>query len=127
MIELAALIVWLCTVKDLCIGNPPEIKYVSRYDMTKTLRFGAHAYYHEGVVYLPKGFKVKSIRDKSIVLHELVHHWQYEQNIEVDCVRAKEKLAYETQRDYLIANKAKLMPELSEFNIVMRSICFFDE
>ena len=40
-----------------------------------------------------------------------------------NCTQQSEKLAYETQRHYLKANRAKLMPELNPFNIIMRSLC----
>jgi hypothetical protein len=55
------------------------------------------------VIILNKKFNIKTIRDKSVVFHELVHHMQYEsgQNFKTKCKGDIEKEAYELQDKWL--------------------------
>ena len=55
------------------------------------------------VIILNKNFNIKTVRDKSVVFHELVHHLQYTsgKNFEVWCKGDLEKEAYELQDKWL--------------------------
>jgi hypothetical protein len=126
-ILLGLLIEWLSLNADIDISSPPEVVVMESADLAKKYGAPVHALYahHESTIYLSSHVDLTTIQGASVVLHELVHHYQ---NVSgamdgYDCARESEQLAYETQRDYLIANKAKLMPELDSFNIIMRSLC----
>ena len=55
------------------------------------------------IVILNKNFDIKTIRDKSVLFHELVHHLQYENDIDstVKCQGELEKEAYTLQDEWL--------------------------
>ena len=55
------------------------------------------------VIILNKRFNIKTIKDKSILFHELVHHMQYENDINniVECRGQLEKEAYTLQDEWL--------------------------
>jgi len=55
------------------------------------------------IVILNKEFDIKTIRDKSVLFHELVHHLQYENDIDstVKCQGELEKEAYTLQDKWL--------------------------
>ena len=55
------------------------------------------------IVILNKNFDIKTIRDKSVLFHELVHHVQYANDIDstVKCQGELEKEAYTLQDEWL--------------------------
>ncbi|MGH1485588.1 MAG: DUF6647 family protein [Cellvibrionaceae bacterium] len=130
-ILLGILIEWLALNSNIDITTPPDVVVMESEDLAKKYGSPVYALYahHEATIYLSNAVDLTTIRGSSVLLHELVHHYQ---NVSgamdgYNCARESERLAYETQRDYLKANKAKLMPELDSFNIVMRSMCsYFD-
>jgi hypothetical protein len=126
-ILLSLLIEWLHLNADITIKNSPTVVVMSADKLNKRYGRPVHALYeHEkSIIYLSRNIDLTTIQGASVLLHELVHHHQ---NISgamdgYNCTQQSEKLAYETQRHYLNANRAKLMPELNSFNIVMRSLC----
>ena len=130
-ILLGILIEWLALNSNINITTAPDVVVMESEDLAK--KYGAPVYalyaHHESTIYLSDTIDLTTIQGASIVLHELVHHYQNVSGAmgDYNCARESEKLAYETQRHYLEANKAQLMPELDSFNIVMRSMCsYFD-
>lgn len=127
---LAVLITWLSLNANMEIKQAPRVEVLND-NQFKELNVGLvyGIYIHkEKVIYLNDRVDLSTKRGKSVLLHELVHHWQ---NVsgkmnEYECFNGSERLAYETQRKYLIFHKAKLMKELGLFNIAMRSICGSD-
>jgi Mlc titration factor MtfA (ptsG expression regulator) len=126
-ILLSLLIEWLQLNTDISIKNAPKVVIVSDQELQKRYGKPAHALYQhqEKIIYLSQNINLTTLQGASVLLHELVHHYQ---NISgamdgYSCIRASERLAYETQRHYLNANKAQLIPELDDFNIVMHSFC----
>lgn len=126
-IILGILIEWLSLNTDMHIYYPPEVVVVDSANLTKKYGSPVHAMYShtEATIFLSDRVDLASIQGASVLLHELVHHYQ---NVSgamdgYNCVQESEKLAYEIQRAYLEQNNAKLMPELSQFNIVSRSLC----
>ena len=124
---LATLIEWLALNASMEIATPPEVVIMSSKELDKKYGAPVHALYahHEGTIYLSSHVNLETTQGKSVLLHELVHHYQ---NVSgamdgYNCAQESEKLAYETQRDYLKAKNARLLPELNAFNIVMRSLC----
>lgn len=124
---LAALIEWLALNASMEINTAPEVVIMSSRELDEMYGAPVYALYahHEGKIYLSSRVDLNTMQGKSVLLHELVHHYQ---NVSgamdgYNCAEESEKLAYETQRDYLKAMKAKLLPELNAFNIIMRSLC----
>ena len=57
------------------------------------------ALYHKGIVFLTESFEL-GVND-DVLLHELVHHLQAEQNRQYPCVRAGERDAYKLQESFI--------------------------
>lgn len=128
-ILLGILIEWLALNTDIDIRIPPDVVVMSSEELTKKYGSPVHALYahHEAKIYLSSHVDLSTIQGASVLLHELVHHYQ---NVSgamdgYNCARESERLAYETQRVYLERNQVELMPELDNFNIVMRSLCSY--
>lgn len=126
-ILLGILIQWLALNANIDIENPPTVQVVE----AKVLQadYGAPVYalysHQDSAIYLSDTVDLSTIQGASVLLHELIHHYQ---NVSgamdgYSCVRESEQLAYDVQRQYLIANKAKVLPELNEFNTLMMSMC----
>ena len=126
-ILLGILIEWLSFNTDVDIKYPPEVVVMSTEDLAQKYGAPVHALYShtEATIYLSSHVDLSTIQGASVLLHELVHHYQNASGAMdgYNCVQESEKLAYELQVAYLQQNNAKLMPELNQFNIVMRSIC----
>ncbi|MGH1438960.1 MAG: DUF6647 family protein [Cellvibrionaceae bacterium] len=128
-ILLGILIEWLSLNANIEISTPPDVVVMSSADLNKKYGSPVHALYahHEAKIYLSSHIDLATIQGASVLLHELVHHYQ---NVSgamdgYNCARESERLAYETQRVYLESNQVELMPELDQFNIVMRSLCSY--
>jgi hypothetical protein len=95
---------WIADNSDLApMRKAPEIKIVTPEYINKLggrVSRGAEVYgaYAFGVVYLRTDFVPG--RSDSILLHELVHHLQSEQNIKYECRQQRERLAYQLQSKY---------------------------
>jgi hypothetical protein len=126
-IILAILVEWLSLNTDINIKAPPEVVVKTSEELIRIYGAPVHALYsHEaGTIYLSDHVDMGSIQGASVLLHELIHHYQNTSGAMdgYSCIRQSEKLAYELQREYLEKNNAEIMPELSAFNILMRSIC----
>lgn len=126
-ILLAILIEWLSLNAEMEIAHAPEVVVKSSEELAQEYGAPVWALYSHrtSTVYLSDQVDLSSIRGASILLHELVHHYQNVSGAmdSYSCIRESERLAYETQRIYLESNGAELMPELNAFNIAMRSLC----
>lgn len=126
-ILLSILIEWLALNTDIKVEEHPEVVFMAREELHKSYGSPVHALYMSSAktVYLADDVRIETLEGASILLHELVHHYQNESGAMdgYSCVSESEKLAYEVQKQYLLANKAPVMAELSDFNIVMRSVC----
>jgi len=128
-ILLGILIEWLALNANIKITTAPDVVVMNSAELNKKYGAPVHALYahHEAKIYLSSHIDLSTIQGASVLLHELVHHYQ---NVSgamdgYNCARESERLAYETQRDYLQSNQVELMPELDQFNIVMRSLCSY--
>jgi len=77
-------------------------------------------------VYLSEKWNVNDLRDRSFLLHELVHHLQALNNVKVACLAANERLAYALQLEWLreqgIQDPYKFL-DIDEFTIAILSQC----
>lgn len=126
---LGILIEWLSANTEIKINTAPDVVVMTSAEINQKYGAPVHALYShkEATIYLSQHVDLTTIQGASVLLHELVHHYQNVSGAMDDyyCVRESERLAYETQRTYLESNQVALMPELDRFNIMMRSLCQF--
>jgi hypothetical protein len=124
----ATLIAWIAAHSNLTVADRPHIEIVPRQTMSN-LYFGAAStknFYHlqafylpaKATVYLPESWRRASLRDKSILVHELVHHLQAANNVRVSCPAALEREAYNLQFKWLREQSVKDPYEYSGLNVL---------
>jgi len=69
--------------------------------MTSDLNVEALHSNTDHVVYLLDTWRADGIRDRSILLHEIVHHLQYLNGIKASCAAEEERQAFELQIKWL--------------------------
>ena len=125
-----AMMLWIHNATGYTIPEIPDIKYLSTMDL-RSYAYGCDQvpipngndeicaakkdwdldrsnpialYDHiDKIVILNKNFDITTVRDKSVLFHELVHHLQYENDIDstVKCQGELEKEAYTLQDEWL--------------------------
>ena len=109
---LLALLLWLGNNTDIVIDNTyiPEIIFISPTEICKFIQEKencstvAFYYLKDRSIYLPDHWSKDNVVHKSILLHELVHHFQHINNTNFQCPRHQEKQAYEIQFAFLEEN-----------------------
>lgn len=126
-ILLALLIEWLDVNANLEIESPPTVLVSPASVLNEKYDRPVHALYEDDTqtIYLSDSIDLTTHHGASVLLHELVHHYQQESGAmeKFNCIRESEELAYNIQRQYLESNKIEMLPELDPFNIYMRSLC----
>jgi hypothetical protein len=131
---IAAYIAWIIAQTGLSAPGHPPIHFATPAEMA--IRFGSpensglelQALYNrsEGSIYLPQEWQPNDLRQKSALLHELVHHVQRFNNIDLPCVAALERQAYDLQIKWLreqgVDDPYDLI-ETNELSIYMLSVC----
>ena len=80
----------------------------------------------EGAIYLPREWAPDDLRQKSALLHELVHHVQNSNTIEFPCAAAYERQAYDLQIKWLReqgVDDPYALIGINELGIYMVSVC----
>tara|TARA_R110001592_G_scaffold38930_2_gene128199 strand:- start:552 stop:1067 length:516 start_codon:yes stop_codon:yes gene_type:complete len=125
-----AMMMWIHTTTGYSIPEIPHIKYLETMDL-RAYAYGCNQipipngneelcaarkdwdldrtnpialYDHiQKTIILNKKFDIQTIHDKSVLFHELVHHLQYENDIDstVECKGELEKEAYTLQDEWL--------------------------
>ena len=125
-----AMMLWIHNATGYSIPEIPEVKFLNTMDL-RSYAYGCDQvpipngnddicaarkdwdldrsnpialYDHiDKIVILNKNFDIKTIPDKSVLFHELVHHLQYENDIDstVKCQGELEKEAYTLQDEWL--------------------------
>jgi hypothetical protein len=118
---------WLATSQGLLIDRPVTVEVMSKEDIETLSGRSAYAVYSSvtQLILLSSDVDLNTIRGESILLHELVHHYQNISGLNSTyfCLNQAERLAYTTQKKYIIEKGGYVMPELASFNILMRSMC----
>ena len=106
---IAIYIAWIVAQTGLLPPDRPPIYFVSSTELA--VRHGSpensglelQALYNrnEGSIYLPEGWAPDDLRQKSALLHELVHHVQRFNKMELPCIAAYERQAYDLQIKWL--------------------------
>jgi hypothetical protein len=81
----------------------------------------------EKTIYLPDEWTGRSPAELSVLVHEMVHHTQNLGGVHYECMRAREKLAYEAQDKFLQLFGRNLEAEfdVNPFTILVRSTCIY--
>jgi len=125
-----AMMMWIHTATGYSIPEIPDVKYLKTMDL-RAYAYGCNQvpipngndeicaaredwdldrtnpialYDHiDKTIILNKEFDIRTIHDKSVLFHELVHHLQYENDIDstVECKGDLEKEAYTLQDEWL--------------------------
>ena len=107
--EANSFIAWIVAKTGWPIFEPPPIRFVSYAELVKIFSGGKGTDYHveslyseeDHTVYLPDSWHADNLRDRSILLHELVHHLQYLNNVKVTCATEYEWQAVQLQVTWL--------------------------
>jgi hypothetical protein len=131
---IATYIAWIVAQTGLPAPDYPPIHLVTPMEMA--LRYGSpensglelQALYNRsnGSIYLPRHWTPNDLRQKSALLHELVHHVQRANNVELPCVAAYERQAYDLQIKWLREQGVDDPYDLiktNELSIYMLSTC----
>jgi hypothetical protein len=131
---IAIYIAWIVAQTGLSAPDHPPIHFVTATEMA--MRHGSpensglelQALYNrnEGSIYLPQEWLPNDLRQKSALLHELVHHVQRFNKIELLCIAAYERHAYDLQIKWLREQGVDDPYDLiktNELGIYMVSIC----
>jgi hypothetical protein len=78
-------------------------------------------------VFLPDGWTGATPAEQSVLLHEMVHHFQNVAQLKFDCPMAREKLAYLAQDQWLQRFRSSLEKEfeIDKFTLLISSACFY--
>lgn len=120
-----AMMTWIASASGMPMPEQaPEVRHVSPYRLASLAKPGGSAHpaydpvettgflalYHAetGTVLLRDDWRIDDLRDRSILLHELVHHVQAHADRSYPCHGAKEREAYGLQAEWLEARGGDL-------------------
>ena len=131
------LIAWIVAKTGWANQNPPSIRFVTPSQLLKIYHdgdedvlsdFRLKALYSIGThtVYLLENWNQNDLLDRSVLLHELVHHLQQLNNVKAACPAATEQQAYDLQIEWVrahgIQDPYKFL-DIDEFMITFMSLC----
>jgi hypothetical protein len=130
----AIYIAWIVAQTGLSSPDHPPIHFATpaemamRYDSPENSRLDLQGLYDraEGAIYLPRQWAPDDLRQKSALLHELVHHVQKSNNMDLPCVAAYERQAYDLQIKWLREQGVEdpyALIGINELGIYMVSVC----
>jgi hypothetical protein len=107
--ESASFVAWIAEKTGWTVREVPPIRFVPYAQLVKMFRGGRAPDYHveslyseiDHTIYLPDSWRPENLRDRSVLLHELVHHLQYRNNIKATCPGDHEYEAIELQITWL--------------------------
>ena len=83
--DVARLVDWIVAKTGWTVHEAPPIHFIPYAELVKKYTGGKPTDFHvealysdqDHSIYLPEGWRADDLRDRSILLHELVHHLQY--------------------------------------------------
>lgn len=131
-----SLIAWIVARTEWVVKEPPTICFVTNTKLVEMAYGGEgksndpniNALYapKSHIVYLSEKWNPNDLRDRSYLLHELIHHLQALNNVKAACLAANERPTYELQLEWLrgqgIQDPYKFL-DIDEFTIVLISQC----
>lgn len=105
----ADLIAWVATRTGWTVRAAPSIRIVPYTELVKIYSGGKGTDYHveslysetDHTIYLPDSWHSNDLRDRSLLLHEIVHHLQYLNSVKAICSSEFEWQALELQVTWL--------------------------
>jgi hypothetical protein len=78
-------------------------------------------------IYLPEGWTGNTAAEVSILVHEMVHHFQKVLGLKHECPQEREKLAYLAQDHWLRRSGHSLADDfmLDPFSVLVKTACFY--
>ena len=106
---IAVYLAWIVSQIGLAAPAHPVVRFVTPAEMlqrygtaeSSALEFQALYSHDERTIYLPDGWRSESLKNRSALVHELVHHVQRENNVEAPCKAALERQAFDLQMKWL--------------------------
>jgi len=106
---IAAYLAWIVSQTGLTAPDHPAVQPVTPAEMAQryggsesnALEFQALYSHEDRKIYLPDDWRSDSLKNRSALLHELVHHVQRENNVQAPCKAALERQAYDLQMKWL--------------------------
>jgi len=79
------------------------------------------------IIYLTEGWTGRTPADLSVLVHEMVHHFQYRLGLKHECPQDREKLAYAVQDRWLhlFGHSLESDFELDGFSVLGKTHCFY--
>ncbi len=106
--QAAELITWIVAQTHWTIHETPPIRLIPYAELAKKsgekpTDFHVEALYsdQDRIIYLTDGWRADDLRDRSTLLHELVHHLQYLNHVKVTCEFEYEFQAFKLQAVWL--------------------------
>lgn len=107
--DVAPFIDWIVAKTGWAEHEAPPIRFVPYAELVRIFTGGTSTDYHvEGLysdedhsIYLPEGWRGDDLHDRSVLLHELVHHLQYLNKVKVTCASEYDWQALELQVAWL--------------------------
>ena len=94
-----------------------------------TAHYDTVAVYHDSTqtIYLPKDWNGGTPAEQSILVHEMVHHFQNMLGLRYECGQAREELAYRAQDRWLglFGHDLATDFELDAFSLLVKTKCFY--
>ncbi len=132
---IVALLTWIAAETGLVMPPAPSIEWVSKEQISEQA-FGRGWRAHDDVralyngnaatVYLLKDWNGADLRNRSVLLHELVHHVQFFHHLPYECAARRERQAYDLTVKWLrsegITDPYTVM-DTDEYTIVAMSDC----
>ena len=108
--------------------SPPG-RGVAANDQTASAQGDTLALYDDAThtIYLPERWKGKAPIELSVLVHEMVHHFQNVLGLKHECPQQREKLAYIAQDRWLGLFGHNLADEfgLDPFSLLVKTTCFY--
>src|SRR5262249_8099140 len=78
-------------------------------------------------IYLPEGWTGKTAAELSVLVHELVHHFQNVLGLKYECPQEREKLAYNAQDRWLarFGHSLESAFHIDGFSLLVKTRCFY--
>jgi hypothetical protein len=107
--QAAALMAWIVTQTHWTVYSTPPIRLIPPAEIKamfageKPTDFNIESIYSnkDHIVYLSDRWNPNALRDRSALLHELVHHLQYLNEVKAACPQEYEWQAYQLQAEWL--------------------------
>jgi hypothetical protein len=130
------LITWIIAKTEWVVQEPPTICFATNTQLVE-MAYGGKGKSNDltikalyapksHVVYLSEKWNPDDLRDRSYLLHELIHHLQALNNVKAPCLAANERPTFELQLEWLreqgIQDPYKFL-DIDELTISLISVC----